>query len=98
MENMLLTGQRANYSAINIIFPHGGGAMPYLGTRIAGMGSLAFLGGLNPAKTLAQFKSYYFDTASSTTVMQLLGMNAFGGVAKILIGTDCKHFLARDVV
>jgi hypothetical protein len=24
MENMLLTGQRANYSSINIIFPHGG--------------------------------------------------------------------------
>jgi predicted TIM-barrel fold metal-dependent hydrolase len=45
MENLLLTGQRANYSKINIIFPHGGGAMPYLGTRIAGMASLAFLGG-----------------------------------------------------
>jgi hypothetical protein len=98
MENMLLTGQRANYSAINIIFPHGGGAIPYLGTRIAVMGSLPFLGGLDVATTLAQFKSYYFDTASSTTVMQLLGMNAFGGVAKILIGTDCQYFLAKDGV
>ena len=48
MEKMLLTGQRATYAAINIIFPHGGGAMPYLAGRIAGMASLPFMGGLSP--------------------------------------------------
>jgi hypothetical protein len=77
MENMLLTGQRANYSAINIIFPHGGGAMPYLATRIAGMASLSFLGSLSVAESLAQFKGYLFDTASSTTVVQLLAIKEF---------------------
>ncbi|CZR68307.1 uncharacterized protein PAC_18206 [Phialocephala subalpina] len=91
MENMLLTGQRANYSEINIIFPHGGGAMPYLGTRIAGMASLSFLGGLSVADSLKQFKNYIFDTASSTTVMQLLAMNNFGGVEKIVVGTDYPY-------
>ncbi|KAH6684548.1 hypothetical protein B0J14DRAFT_527368 [Halenospora varia] len=92
MENMLLTGQRANYSSINIIFPHGGGAMPYLATRIAGMASLSFLGSLSVATTLAQFKNYIFDTASSTTAVQLLAMKEFfGGTDKIVTGTDFPY-------
>ncbi|TVY52703.1 Decarboxylase yanB, partial [Lachnellula suecica] len=89
MENMLLTGQRANYSAISMIFPHGGGAMPYLATRIAGMASLSFLGSLNVLDSLAQFRGYLFDTASSTSVVQLLAMKEFfggaGGIVRVLI-------------
>lgn len=92
MEKMLLTGQRANYSAINIIFPHGGGAMPYLGTRIAGMASLSFMGGLNVLESLTQFKNYIFDTASATTVMQLVAMKEFGGTSKTVTGTDCEFY------
>lgn len=64
--------------------------MPYLAGRIAGMASLSFLGSLNVAQTLAQFKGYLFDTASSTSAIQLVAMNAFGGVNKIVTGTDCK--------
>lgn len=89
MENMLLTGQRANYSDINIIFPHAGGAMPYLAQRIAGMASLSFLGSLSVVDSLNQFKGYLFDTASSTAPIQLISMNLFGGVNKIVTGTDC---------
>ncbi|KAH8590501.1 hypothetical protein B0O99DRAFT_745221 [Bisporella sp. PMI_857] len=91
MENLLLTGQRANYSNINIIFPHGGGAMPYLGGRIAGIASLSFLGGITPATTLAQFKNYFFDTASAASAIQLAAMNAFGGISKIVTGTDFPY-------
>lgn len=90
MENMLLSGQRANYSDINIIFPHGGGALPYLGARIAGLASLPFVGALSVLDSLAQFKEYYFDTASATSAAQLLAMTAFSGVTKIVTGTDCK--------
>lgn len=35
--NLLLTGQRARYPDLNIIFTHGGGAIRYLATRIAGV-------------------------------------------------------------
>ena len=52
MENMLLTGQRANYSSINIIFPHGGGAMPCLAQRISSVGSLL---GFNPLDSMISF-------------------------------------------
>ena len=72
MENMLLTGQRANYSAINTIFPHDGGVIPYVATRIAGMASMPFLGSLVVTETLAQFKNFIFDTASATTACSWL--------------------------
>ncbi|KAF4626543.1 hypothetical protein G7Y89_g11622 [Cudoniella acicularis] len=94
MENMLLTGQHANYSSISIIFPHGGGAMPYIATRITGMASLSILGSLSVATTLAQFKNYIFDTASSTMVMQLIAMKEFfffGGTSNIVTGTDFPY-------
>ncbi|KAI9733965.1 MAG: hypothetical protein M1834_002622 [Cirrosporium novae-zelandiae] len=92
MENMLLTGQRANYSTFPMIFPHGGGALPYLATRIAGMASLSFMGSFSASETLAQFKSYYFDTASSTSAAQLLALKTFfGGVLKIVTGTDYPY-------
>lgn len=89
MENMLLTGQRANYSNINIIFPHGGGAIPYLATRIAGLASLSFVGGFNVLDSLAQFQDYLLDTASAYSAVQLVAMKAFSGIEKIVTGTDC---------
>lgn len=97
MENMLLTGQRANYSDINIIFPHGGGAIPYLGTRIAGLASMPFVGGLNVSESLAQFKNYLLDTASAYSAVQLVAMKMFSGVGKIVTGTDCKFLLSSRI-
>ncbi|KAH8689498.1 hypothetical protein BGW36DRAFT_308759 [Talaromyces proteolyticus] len=91
MENMLLSGQRASYPNVTMIFPHGGGAMPYLATRIAGMSSLPFLGGLSVPESLAQLAGYYFDTASATSAIQLNAMKSFIGIDRILIGTDYPY-------
>lgn len=90
VENLLLTGQRARFPDVNMIFAHGGGAIPYLATRIAGMSSMPFLGGLDVAESLAQLAGYYFDTASSTSKIQLEALKSFVGVGRILTGTDCK--------
>lgn len=90
MENMLLTGQRARYPNVTMIYPHGGGAMPYLAGRIAGVASLPALGALNPATVVAQLKGYYFDTASAYSAIQLQALKAFIGVGQIVTGTDCK--------
>jgi hypothetical protein len=92
MENMLLTRQRANFTNINIIFPHGGGAMPYLATRIADIATLPFAGGLNLITTLQEFAGYVFDTASAATAVQLGAMESFfGGVNNIVTGTDYPY-------
>ena len=90
MENLLLKGQRAENPNIKMIFAHGGGAMPYLASRIAGMASMSLLGSLNMTKSLAELAGYYFDTASATSAIQLAAMKSFIGVDQILTGTDCK--------
>lgn len=90
MENLLLTGQRAKNPDVKMIFAHGGGAMPYLASRIAGMASMSLLGSLNMTKSLAELAGYYFDTASATSAIQLAAMKSFIGVEQILTGTDCE--------
>jgi hypothetical protein len=73
-----------------MIYPHGGGAIPYLANRITSVAALDVLGGLNPLETMQELKGYYFDTASSTSKVQLAALKEFAGVEKILVGTDCK--------
>ncbi|KAI3393875.1 hypothetical protein diail_3550 [Diaporthe ilicicola] len=93
MENLLFTGQRRSYGNINIIFPHGGGAMPSVATRIAGMASVVSNASINASESLAQFRGYFFDTASATSAAQLWGLREFygGDVSKILLGTDYPY-------
>ncbi|CAI7610098.1 unnamed protein product [Penicillium glandicola] len=83
IENMLLTGQRAQYLDMKMIFSHGA-------PRIAGMASLYFLGGLAVVESLAQLAGYHFDTASSTSAIQLAAPKSFVGADRIVTGTDYK--------
>jgi predicted TIM-barrel fold metal-dependent hydrolase len=89
MQNMLLTGWRARYPNVTMIYPHGGGAIPYLANRIASVSALDALGGLDPLETMQELKGYYFDTASSTSKIQLAALE-FAGAEKILAGTVSK--------
>lgn len=99
MENLLFTGQRRSYSNINIIFPHGGGVMPFVATRIAGQAAIVSNGSINASDTLAQFRGYFFDTASATSAAQLWAVKEFygGDVSKMVLGTDCESDLVKPV-
>lgn len=92
MENLLFTGQRRSYSNINIIFPHGGGAMPFVATRIAGMAGVVSNGSIDAFETLDQFRGYFFDTASATSAAQLWALKEYygGDLSRIVLGTDCE--------
>jgi hypothetical protein len=90
MENLLLTGQRAKYPDLKMIFAHGGGAMPYLASRIAGVATLSYAGGIPFAETMAQLAGYYFDLASATSAIQLTALKSFIGAGKLVTGIDCK--------
>ncbi|KAJ5674045.1 hypothetical protein N7462_009484 [Penicillium macrosclerotiorum] len=91
MENLLLTGQRAKYPDLKIIFAHGGGAMPYLATRIAGVATLSYAGGISFAETMAQLTGYYFDLASATSAIQLTALKSFIGAGKLVTGIDYPY-------
>jgi predicted TIM-barrel fold metal-dependent hydrolase len=91
MQNMLLTGQRAKYPNVTMIYPHGGGAIPYLANRIASITALDAVGGLNPVETMKELRGYYFDTASAFSEIQLGDLKEFVGVGKLLVGSDCEY-------
>ncbi|KAJ5983214.1 Amidohydrolase 2 [Penicillium waksmanii] len=95
IENLLLTGQRARYPDLNIIFSHGGGAIPYLATRIAGVATLPYEGGIEFPETLAQLAGYYFDLASATSAIQLAALKSFIGAKKLVTGIDCTAGASR---
>ncbi|OOQ86529.1 amidohydrolase 2 [Penicillium brasilianum] len=91
MENLLLTGQRAKYPDLKMIFSHGGGAMPYLASRIAGVATLDYAGGIPFVETMAQLAGYYFDLASATTAIQLTALKSFIGAGKLVTGIDYPY-------
>ncbi|KAJ5535752.1 hypothetical protein N7513_008938 [Penicillium frequentans] len=91
MENLLLTGQRARYPDLKIIFSHGGGAIPYLASRIAGVASLSYAGGVAFTETMAQLAGYYFDLASATSVIQLTALKSFVGAEHLVTGIDYPY-------
>ncbi|OKO92252.1 2-amino-3-carboxymuconate-6-semialdehyde decarboxylase [Penicillium subrubescens] len=91
MENLLLTGQRAKYPDLKMIFAHGGGAMPYLASRIAGVATLSYAGGIPFAETMAQLAGYYFDLASATSAIQLTALKSFIGAGKLVTGIDYPY-------
>ncbi|KAJ5633198.1 Amidohydrolase 2 [Penicillium lividum] len=91
IENLLLTGQRSRFSDLKLIFAHGGGAIPYLATRIAGMASLSWLTDLSAASSMEQLAGYYYDTASSTSAIQLTALKSFVGADQIVTGTDYPY-------
>ncbi|KAJ5151026.1 uncharacterized protein N7482_010278 [Penicillium canariense] len=91
IENLLLTGQRAQYPGLKMIFAHGGGAIPYLATRIAGIATLSYAGGLAFTETMAQLTGYYFDIARATSAIQLTALKSFIGANKLVTGTDYPY-------
>lgn len=89
IENLLLTGQRARYPDLKIMFSHGGGAIPYLATRIAGVATFSYAGGIAFLHTLAQLAGYHLDLASATSAIQLAALKSFLGAKKLVTGIDC---------
>lgn len=92
--SMLFSGARKKYPKINLIFSHGGGAVPFLAGRISGQSSLPFQGGMNPRESMEEMKGYYYDLAAAHGPPQLAALNSWVGSSQLLIGSDSKLFLA----
>ncbi len=89
--NMVLTGAKTKYPAINIISTHGGGTIPYLSGRLSilqpilGMNSR--LPPLTSEEIMAGLTSFY-DLTASTTAPSLRAIEAFIPADKLLVGFD----------
>ena len=87
---MLLSGARKKFPKINLIFSHGGGAVPFLAGRIVGQAGIPYQGGLNPKESAEELKGYYFDLAAAHTAPQLAALNEWVGSSRLLIGSDSQ--------
>ncbi|KAH8153706.1 uncharacterized protein LAJ45_02519 [Morchella importuna] len=86
--NLFLTGTRARYQHINMIFSHGGGVLPFLAERVAYTVERPAFGGYRSEDVLDQFKGYFFDTASTVSRPQLAALDEFGVAGRLMTGTD----------
>jgi predicted TIM-barrel fold metal-dependent hydrolase len=94
--SMLLSGARKKFPKINLIFSHGGGAVPFLAGRIVGQAGIPYQGGLNPKESAEELKGYYFDLAAAHNAPQLAALNEWVGSSRLLIGSD-SQFASRSL-
>lgn len=88
--SLLFSGALERHRNIRFILPHAGGTLPFLGTRIAGVGSLPVLGARAkaPPETLAALARLHYDTALASAPHQIAALRAIAPVSQIVYGTD----------
>jgi predicted TIM-barrel fold metal-dependent hydrolase len=84
--NMLLRGTFARYPQIRWIVPHAGGTLPFLASRIAGIGAL--VGANDPATIVEQLRRLHYDLAGSANSSMVATLLAFVDRAQVLYGSD----------
>lgn len=85
--HLVVTGRKRKYTDVKIILAHLGGSTPFLAPRVAvlspHMGCT-----LSPEEIIEDFKSFYYETALSTSSINLTAMDAFVSPDRVLFGTD----------
>lgn len=83
---LVRNGIRRKYPNIKFILSHAGGFVPYASHRMA----VAITGdiGTSPADNLDDFRSFYFDTALSSSPAALPTLLAFAEPGRVTFGSD----------
>jgi 6-methylsalicylate decarboxylase len=89
--NLLFTQTRRRFPDVQMIFSHGGGALPFLADRLALQTTLPFHGGRNREESYKELQSYYYDTAVTIGNPQFAALKEFVGASRILTGSDCMY-------
>ena len=88
--DLVLSGRIRQFPDIEFIIPHGGGTIPYLLQRIAGIGGLPYLGDKqNPmGDTVSALAGFNYDLALSYSPAQFQALRQIAPVSNILYGSD----------
>ncbi|RDH74801.1 amidohydrolase [Mycolicibacterium moriokaense] len=86
---LVRNGIRRRYPNIRFILGHAGGFVPYASHRMAV--SIMADTGRSPADSLADFSSFYFDTALSSSAAALPTLLAFAQPGHITFGSDWPY-------
>ncbi len=77
----------SRFPAIRFIFSHAGGFIPYAVQRMS-LTLSPLVENRGPDSVLADYRSFYLDTAVATAPETIAGMLAFADPARIVFGTD----------
>ncbi|WP_410623633.1 amidohydrolase family protein [Amycolatopsis sp. cmx-8-4] len=75
------------YPRLRVLLSHGGGYVPYAANRIASMISRE----TDEADTVAQLKTFYYDTALTGSPYTLPSLLAFAGAGHLTFGSDWPY-------
>ena len=82
---------------VRYIFSHAGGTIPYLAGRFAIVDEMKIMGDSSKTGTAAEtFSRLYWDTALAWSDPVLHTLRRFGGMEKVLFGTDFPY-LRKDI-
>jgi 6-methylsalicylate decarboxylase len=85
--DLVTTGRKRQYPNVRIILSHSGGSTPLLASRVAALSH--YLGcELSPEEIIADFRTFYFETALSGFETNLVALENFVPAEQILFGTD----------
>jgi predicted TIM-barrel fold metal-dependent hydrolase len=89
--SLLFSGALDRHPRIKFILPHAGGTLPFLATRMAGIGAIPPVMGARakpPADTMQALAKLHYDTALATAPHQIAALRAIAPISQILYGTD----------
>jgi 6-methylsalicylate decarboxylase len=90
--NMIFSGTKSRFSKIKIISTHGGGAIPYLITRIETLEKVFGPGRgrapLSPAEIREGLASFYYDLTAATSHAQIFALQQMVPLSHLVMGFD----------
>ncbi len=89
--NMVLSGAKQRFSAIDVISTHGGGAIPAISHRLELIQPLVGGGAQTREEIAADLRSFHYDLTSCMGAATLTGAVAFAGADKLLMGFDYPY-------
>ena len=84
---LVRNGVPQRFPAIRFILTHAGGFIPYAVQRMS-LTLSPLMDGRSPDSVLADYRSFYFDTAAATAPATIAGLLAFADPTRIVFGTD----------
>jgi predicted TIM-barrel fold metal-dependent hydrolase len=85
--DLVTSGRKRQYPNARIVLSHSGGSTPFLAARVAVLSH--YMGcELSPEEIIADFRTFYFETALSGFETNLVALESFVPPERILFGTD----------
>jgi 6-methylsalicylate decarboxylase len=84
------------FPAIRFIFTHAGGFIPYAVQRMS-LTLSQIMDGRSPESLVADYRSFYFDTAVATAPETIAGLLAFADPDRVVFGTDFPFTQPNEV-